>query len=546
LLVAAVPPVLAARIEAPGQFIISDPVAEDNLSGTASALERVTVRNAGTSTLIISSFALSGTDATQFSLPGGTSGVTLAPGASHQVTVAFSAASTGVKTATLSITSNHQNAVGHVTQVALRGLGTAGFDGTDEPSLQRVFDVHGLAVNAGDDDPATNVIHSSTIQQKAALLGDEVGVQSFVKAGNGPVTLQPLSVFGPTTTNPIVRLGWYASTQAATVQPVFTVTNRNDAGLVEKRKGQTVNVQYTGALSFDPANARFGFYSEWPFFSRRLFSEDALNTFAGAVPHHVRVYAVPGEANAYIIAFEEHVSGFDYQDVVVIARNVKPYVPGTIAFSPAQLSFTVQQGASAPPAAQTALVTVNGGAPNLTLTSNANWLTLPATATPGAAVSFGINVANLPATPGTYYANVTAAASGYTTGTLQVALTVTPQAQTPLISVNRTELILSGVKTGAYSTNITLTNEGTAPLGLTSVGITGPNANLFSYQFVDEGQTPVSGAIEPGQSRIVRVTFTPAGAVGPFSATLNIVSNAANTPSLAVGLYGCPPTAWRA
>ncbi|HEX8531961.1 MAG TPA: choice-of-anchor D domain-containing protein, partial [Cytophagales bacterium] len=554
LLIAAVPPVLAAKIEAPGQLIVSDPVAEDNLSGTASALETVTVRNTGTSPLVISSFALTGTDAAQFSLPGGTSGVTIAPGTSYNVPVAFSAASAGVKTASLFITSNHQGAAGHVTEVALRGLGTAGFDGTDEPSLQRVLDVHGLAVNAGDDDPASNVIHSSTIQQKAALLGDEVSVQSFVKAGNGPVTLQPLSVFGPTATDPIVRFGWYASTQPATAQAVFTVTNKNEAGAVEKRKGQTVNVQYTGLLSFDPANARFGFYSEWPFFSnRRLFSEDDLNTFSGAVPHHVRVYAVPGEANAYIIAFEEHISGFDYQDVVVIARNVKPYVPGTIAFSPVQLNFTAQQGNPEPPAAQTATVTVTGGAPNVTLTSDATWLTLPATGTPGAALSFGINVANLPAA-GTYYANVTASANGYTAGTLQVALTVTPQAQTPLLSVNKTELILSGVKTGAYSGNITLKNEGTAPLALSSLALTGPNANLFTFGYVDEGQTATTGDIEPGQSRIVRVTFTPAGAVGPFSASLDLVTNATNTPSLSLGLYGMstngleglnePPLAW--
>ena len=555
LLVAAVPPVLAARIEAPGQFTISDPVAEDNLSGTASALERVTVRNAGTAPLVITAFALTGPDAAQFSLPAGPAGVTLAPGASHQVQVAFSATSTGLKTAALSITSNHQGAAGHVTQVALRGLGTAGFDGADEPSLQRVFEVHGLAVNAGDDDPATNVIHSSTALQRAALLGDEISVQSFVKAGNGLVTLQPLAVFGPTTTDPIVRFGWYASTQAATAQPVFTVTNRNEAGAVEKRRGQTVNVQHTGALAFDPANARFGFYSEWPFFSnRRLFSEDDLNTFAGAVPHHVRVYAVPGEANAYIIAFEEHVSGFDYQDVVVIARNVKPYVPGTIAFSPAQLNFTTQQGAAEPPAAQTATLIVSAGAPNVTLTSDANWLTLPAVGAPGAALSLGINAANLPAAAGTYYANVTATANGYTAGALQVALTVTPAAQTPLISLNKTELILSGVKTGAYSSNITLRNDGTAPLNLSDLGITGPHAGLFTYQFVDEGQPSGGGEIEPGQSRIVRVTFTPAGAVGPFNASLNLVSNAANTPSLAVGLYGMstngleglnePPLAW--
>ena len=89
--------------------------------------------------------------------------------------------------------------------------------------------------------------------------------------------------------------------------------------------GKLLNPAITGAAAFDPGSSSFGFYSRWPYFNNRiLFSEDALNTFSGAIPHHVRVYALPGEENAYVIATEEHVSGFDYQDIVVIARNIQP------------------------------------------------------------------------------------------------------------------------------------------------------------------------------------------------------------------------------
>ena len=48
---------------------------------------------------------------------------------------------------------------------------------------------------------------------------------------------------------------------------------------------------------FDPGLNSFGFYNRWPFFSNRiLYSEDALNTFNNAIPHHVRVYPLPGRS----------------------------------------------------------------------------------------------------------------------------------------------------------------------------------------------------------------------------------------------------------
>ena len=66
----------------------------------------------------------------------------------------------------------------------------------------------------------------------------------------------------------------------------------------------------------------------WPFFSNReIFSEDALNTFTGAIPHHVRVYPLRTSGgqlvpNSYIVTTEESTSGFDYNDVVYEIDNV--------------------------------------------------------------------------------------------------------------------------------------------------------------------------------------------------------------------------------
>ncbi|CAA9372727.1 MAG: hypothetical protein AVDCRST_MAG64-57, partial [uncultured Phycisphaerae bacterium] len=62
-----------------------------------------------------------------------------------------------------------------------------------------------------------------------------------------------------------------------------------------------------------------------------MFSEDSLNTWetTAANRHKVRVYPLKNkdgsvEQNAYVVATEEHTSGYDYQDVVYIVRNAKP------------------------------------------------------------------------------------------------------------------------------------------------------------------------------------------------------------------------------
>ena len=65
--------------------------------------------------------------------------------------------------------------------------------------------------------------------------------------------------------------------------------------------------------NIDPGeDTAFGFYSEWPFFSgRKAYTEDALNTWDAALPHHVRVYPLterptaPSCPNAYVVATEE-------------------------------------------------------------------------------------------------------------------------------------------------------------------------------------------------------------------------------------------------
>jgi len=309
----------------PERIVTSD--LKDNTAGTP---ETVTIRNTGNATLTISNISLVGPNANQFqiidtqpALP-----MTVAAGSTGAVRVAMKATTLGPTGALLQISSNDPSMP--LIELSLRGLGVLG-TGAQEPSLQWILDTYEIPVNVGDDDPTTSVINSSTTQQRAALLGDEVSMQQFQRADtDNPVLIEPLAVFGPTDNNPVVRFGWYESGNAAAKTELFSVSNSPTSN------GQRLNpvLNDNASLSFDPGLDSFGFYSSWPFFNdRTVFSEDALNTFNGAIPHHVRVYELKNSRgvvvpNAFIVAMEEHISGFDYQDVVVIVRNIKTATPG--------------------------------------------------------------------------------------------------------------------------------------------------------------------------------------------------------------------------
>jgi phage baseplate assembly protein gpV len=322
-------------------------VDNDVFGGAAGKYHPVTLANTGSGNLKITSIALTGLSPSQFLVVGApaasaTAPYTLLPNSAVTFNVAFNPTTAGVKTAKLQITSEN-NAV---REVALSGLGTKGLGGANEPSLQQVLDVHGVPVTAGDDDKTTSVIHS--LNHKATLLGGELHIQQFVRSNDGPVTIEVLGVFGPQSTGGTVTgFGWYPAGSTTVKNGLFTVPNSGY---------QTVNVPVTGSRSFDPGTAVFGFYSQWPFFANRVvYQEDRLNAFSGAIPHHLRVYPLKTATgatvpDAYVLAYEEDVSGFDYQDLAVIVRNVKPAPVTTVMidFKPAasatQTGYTPDAG----------------------------------------------------------------------------------------------------------------------------------------------------------------------------------------------------------
>ena len=290
-------------------------VFNDVQGGVASAARSVTLRNTGNANLTINSLRLSGIDANQFKITQKpTLPRTLAADSSTTVSIAFNPTMIGPLGALLQINTNDPDTP--QATVTLRGLGTKGLGGQNEPSLKRILDTYQIPLNVGDPNPADSSLPTTN------PLGDEVSISQFQKADTGPVTLEPIAVFSLKSTSGIVaKFGYYTSGNPANKTQLFTVPNASY---------QSLRSSVSGTTRFDPGTRNFGFYSIWPFFDNRtIYSEDNLNTFSGAIPHHVRVYPFKNPngtvvPNAYVLATEVITTSFDYQDIVVIIRNVKP------------------------------------------------------------------------------------------------------------------------------------------------------------------------------------------------------------------------------
>ena len=156
---------------------------------------QLTLQNTSGSTVSLQSLNVSGNGAGAFAVSGANAPMDVPAGGSVSLTVSFSGAA-GVSQASLAAAT----AVG-TTNVPLGGLAIPA--GT-EPSLQWIFDVHNIPVHAGNPDPSKKDF------PPVPIAGDELGIQSFQKAGDGPVTLQLLGSFGPDW-EPVGINGWYVS-----------------------------------------------------------------------------------------------------------------------------------------------------------------------------------------------------------------------------------------------------------------------------------------------------------------------------------------------
>ncbi|MET0865583.1 MAG: choice-of-anchor D domain-containing protein, partial [Nakamurella sp.] len=332
----------------------------DVKGGAASAAQNVVVKNTGSAPLVISAAGISGADAALFARSGGpTLPATVAPGLSVTFPVTFAPTVAGPRGATLTFTTDSPVTPTAVT--TLRGLGTDGLGGSNEPSLQWILDTLQIPVNVGDPDKTNNDMPASS-----TLLGEEVDIKSFTKAAfDHAVTVEPLSLFGPagpTGNQNVVTVGVHSTANPTEKTPLFSGPNSANQTVLP-----AINVIGTGDYDLETP---FGFDFTWHGLSNRVAnSEDTLNTWDPTNPHKVRIYPLKNtdgstEPNAYIVAPEDVLTPVDFQDAVIIVRNVKPAITsgaGKISTSPAELVFSAVKNTVT--ANQTVTVTNTGLSP---------------------------------------------------------------------------------------------------------------------------------------------------------------------------------------
>ena len=303
-------------------------------AGSSGEPARFAIRNTGNAPLLLSGYTLglTGEDRLFFDVDNNTTGtVAVRPGTTHSFLVNFNPPSNAtvgdVFTAAVNVRTN--DPVAPEVTAQLLGLVTAGTEGSNEPSLQRILDLYGFGVDTGDSNPA-----DSTLEPGGSLVAGSLFRQ---KDFNQAVTIVPLASFGPPS-DPAAAIGIYPSGRPQDRYRLFNVNG-----------SQTVDPQFEGAVKFDP-NAQtgsdtFGLWMQATTFAdggtpRVIYSEDQLNTWEVFASERRKMFAWPlvlenGDPveDSFIVAFEESPNAIDANDVVLLVRNVEPL---------AQSSFKLQ------------------------------------------------------------------------------------------------------------------------------------------------------------------------------------------------------------
>ena len=161
----------------------------DEVRGITSAPQTITVTNDGVSNLQITSATMTGSLfnlVSTHSFP-----INLAPGQSEDFNVTFSptANDIGAFSGSLNLINNSVNAPNQ--SVGVYGLSLRGTEGINEPALQDVVNTLGYAINVG----WSGLVNPSGTDP--GLVGEEVNVQFFEKAGTGNVEIIPVARYSP-------------------------------------------------------------------------------------------------------------------------------------------------------------------------------------------------------------------------------------------------------------------------------------------------------------------------------------------------------------
>ncbi len=526
----------------PGIQISTGSIGFDNqLINTTSAARGVTITNDGTSDLVLSSLAISGTNAGDFALSATATPITIAAGASAAVSVTFTPPAIGGRSATLTITNN----VGSPQTVTLGGTGIA-------PAIEvapATISYPNQLVTTSSDASTVTIKNKGTadlvitaISLTGGASGDFVLSTPALPLTITPGKSSPLSVaFKPTV--------------AGSRQAAISITNNAGAAQAVTLSGTAI----APAIDVSPATLNFA--------NQLLTTTSNASTFTikntGTADLVVSAISLGGSASAdFTLSAPAVPLTIAPGNSSAISMTFKPTVTGVRT---ATVSLTHNAGGSPlvlavngtgiAPAITLDTTTLNFGS-QLVSTGGQKTVTIsnPGTAdlvisnlaiSGGNAAEFVLSAAARPITiaPGsstTLNVTFTPTVTGNSSATLTVTDNAADSTQTvvlsgtgvaPGIDVSPATVAFGNqlISTASAANTITVKNTGTANLVVSAISLTGS----ADYTLV----TPsLPFTVAPGNSSSISVTFKPTS-TGSSTATVTITHNVNSSPSV-VSLSG--------
>jgi uncharacterized protein (TIGR03382 family) len=524
-----------------------------NVGATSSLVAQV--RNTGNAALTISNIQRCASPATsaEYTWSPTALPVTVAVGASANLTVAYAPTASGSDTGCIALTTNASN--GPTTNLAVSGTGVV-------PAAPKIAVAPtSLAfgnVTVGNPTPATFTISNTgtapltgTVARASGTSAEyTVSPTSFnLAAGASQVvtlTYAPtdtttdagaVTVTSNDTTNPSLSVALSGTGVAApapsialnpTALPFGTVTVGGSASLpvqVQNTGTAPLSVTQIARCASPATSAEFTWSPAGPF----TVAADGSTTVT------VTYSPTAGGADAGCIAFTTNVTSNPVVSLDVSGTG-QPAAAPKIAVAPTSLAFgNVTVGAASPKTftiSNTGNATLSGTVARATGTS-AEFAASPASFAVAAGASQTVTVTYAPADVTTDSGAIVVTSNDTTSPSVQVALSgAGVTAPTPAIAVSPTSLGFGTVVLGGQaSLTAQVRNAGTAPLNVTAIALcTGTSA-----EFAFAPAAPL--ALTPGQSTTLTVTYRPADA-GVDSGCLALASNDPASPTVNLGVSG--------
>ena len=298
----------------------------------------LTLRNTGSAPASVTSLAISGADKREFVVDSSQPGsFTIPAGGTANVLIDFRPVDTQVvDKATLTINISGSTSL----SVVLGGLNSIGYEGTNEPSLQQIYDALGYGTNAG----VTNTVQKNYLSNQRTPVGDEI-VSAYWKRANSsaPMQLIPVAHYSGRATYNSGPIDWYVKGSPGTQNHLFTIPGGSDPSGGQNQR--LLPGMLSGSTTTFSTSSIFGVHDD-----EGDFSDDGLGT-GGLNLHDLRFYpakAADGSIlpNTWLVGDDigqdpSPTSGknWDYQDYVLLLKNAQPELGSAAAPGDASLNL---------------------------------------------------------------------------------------------------------------------------------------------------------------------------------------------------------------